>query len=100
MGKTLVAQLVRNFSPFVGTEKSLPCSQNPATGPSPEPNWRPSPASLSYSSLTSHACLGCLLVSSVDMLLSVLDECVFSSHGYFVSYLSVPNAALLCVANI
>jgi hypothetical protein len=36
--KAPVAQLLRNFQHFMETEGSLPCSQEPATSPSPDPN--------------------------------------------------------------
>jgi hypothetical protein len=36
--KLIVARLVKKFRAFYGTKDSLPCSQDPATGPCPEPD--------------------------------------------------------------
>jgi hypothetical protein len=38
LGKLTVAQLVKIFRAFYGTEGSLLCSQEPTTGPYPEPD--------------------------------------------------------------
>jgi hypothetical protein len=35
--KPLVVQLLKNFPTFCGIQDSLPCSQEPSTGPYPEP---------------------------------------------------------------
>jgi hypothetical protein len=36
--KLIVTQLIKKFSAFLETEGSLPCSQQPATGPCPVPD--------------------------------------------------------------
>jgi len=35
----VVAQVVKEFPPFMEPEKSLPCSRKPATLSYPEPGW-------------------------------------------------------------
>jgi hypothetical protein len=42
-----VAQLVKEFPHFMETEGSVPCSQEPSTGPCPEPD-EPNPHPVSY----------------------------------------------------
>jgi hypothetical protein len=66
--KPIIAHLVKEFPAFYGLEGSLPCSQEPATGPYHEPS-ESSPPHPNTLSLKDHVCLSAHLRRDLPSLL-------------------------------